>query len=279
MSKRGRSRTRSTDPPARSRSRSKSKPRAKKSKASTPRAIIRTSASSSPNVHVFKRSYDHPFSIGVTDADNGVHLNTDSKYLVVKLVAKFSELPDYEEFQHLFSQYKITSIKHSLVPYYSQNMPSVQYTSSITALAIPNYEIFTVPVSTTAQYPDFEGMTSAELDSFLNQTQRKSIRLMPSRTQTYWTKSPKVVGYSGPVDKGAGSASMEMVAPGWLMTTPGIPPGMINDQTTVEHYGVTLLIRRVDGLALPTHGAGDANLHNMGFRMEHDVYFKTRQVR
>lgn len=257
--------------------RSPRRPAKKSKRKNTPRAIVRTSASSSPNVYCFKRSYDHPFTIGVADDNNGVYLNTDDKYMIVKLATKFSELPDFDEFQHLFSQYKITSTKHSLIPYYSSNQPRILDSGGSPAVVygVPNYEIFTVPVSTTAQYPDFEGLTSDEIDSFLQQTQRKSRRLMPSKTQVYWTKSPKVVGYSGPVDKGAGSASMEMVAPGWLMTTPGIPAGMINDQTTVEHYGQTLIIRRVDGANMTMATASNV----FGFRMEHDVFFKTRQVR
>ncbi len=241
-----------------------------------PRSIIRSSPGSAPNVHVFKRSYDHPFSIGVTDADNGVHVTSDGKYMIVKLHTKFNKLPDFDEFKALFSQYKITSIKHRLVPYYSQNQPAVQYSSAEQSVAIPNYEVFTVPTRTSAEDHDFEGMTAAQLDSYLNQTQRKSIRLMPSKTQTYWTKNPKVVGYSGPLDKGAGNSMMTMTAPSYYQTDPSIT-GML-DQTNVAHYGVTLIIRRVDGLAIPSANAGNANLMFMGFRMENEVFFKTRKV-
>lgn len=264
---------------ARKRSGSATNPgKSKKSKRTLPRAVIRTSAGSAPNIYCFKRSYDHPFTIGVADDNNGVYVNSDSKYMIVKLTVKFSELPDYGEFQHLFSQYKITSSKHSLVPYYSQNQPVALNSGGAQNQRVPNYEIFALPTATTAQYPNFEGLTTAEIDSFLQQTQRKGHRLMPSKTQVYWTKHPKVVGYSGPIDKGAGSASMEMVAPGWLMTTPGIPAGMINDQTQVEHYGMTLIIRRVDGKSMANPDPATI-AEPMGFRMEHEVYFKTRQVR
>ena len=50
-------------------------------------------------------------------------MNTDDKYMIIKLHAKFNELPNYLEFQSLFSEYKITSLNHRLVPYYSQNQP------------------------------------------------------------------------------------------------------------------------------------------------------------
>ena len=195
--------------------------------------------------------------------------------MIVKLHTKFNKLPDFDEFKALFSQYKITSIKHRLVPYYSINQPVSLNRGGSQIQRIPNYEIFTVPTRTSAEDHDFEGMTQAQLDSYLNQTQRKSIKLMPSKTQIYWTKHPKVVGYSGPLDKGAGNSMMTMTAPSYYETDPSLP-GML-DQTDVAHYGVTILIRRVDGSSMANPDS--ANIaEGMGFRMENEVFFKTRKV-
>jgi len=196
--------------------------------------------------------------------------------MIVKLHTKFNKLKDFEEFKALFSQYKITSIKHRLVPYYTSNQPTAVQIGGSWSAAIPNHEVFVVPTRTSAEDKDFEGMTAAELDSYLNQTQRKSIRLMPSKTQTYWTKTPRVVNYSGPLDKGAGNSMMTMGRPSYYNTDPSIA-GML-DQTNVAHYGVTLIIRRVDGLTFTTHAGGDSNLTHFGFRMENEVFFKTRKV-
>lgn len=244
----------------------------------TPRSTIRSSPFAAANVYHFKRSYDHPFAIGGADSANGVYLNTDSKYLIVKLHTKFNKLPDYTEFKALFSEYKITSVTHRLVPYYSNNQPSNQYTGSIQSVAIPNYEVFGIPVNSSARERELETLSASEIDSYLNQSQRKSRRLMPSRIQRYTTKRPKVVGYKGPADKDGGNALMVMQGATYLNTDPS--PLITNgiDQTDVAHYGITLLIRRVDGTALPTHGAGDPNLTNMGFRMENTVFFKCRKV-
>lgn len=247
----------------------------------TPRAIIRSSPSSAPNVHVFKRSYDHPFTLGVADHDNGVYLNSDSKWMEVRLHTKFNKLPNYTEFKSLFSEYMITSITHRLVPYYKDNLPVGNLTAGTAADvtyvgAIPNYEIFAIPVNSSARESEFNTKSGDEIDSYLNQAQRKGIRLMPSRTQVYKTLKPKVVGYKGPLSKDGSTALMVMQRPSYLNTDPSpLVTGGV-DQTDVTHYGITLLIRRVDGAAFPA--SSSTRLENMGFRMENEVFFKCRKV-
>ena len=162
-------------------------------KRTRPRFVIRSSPSAAANVHMFKRSYDHPFTIGVADNTNGVYLNTDSKYMIVKLHTQFKKLPEYTEFKALFSEYKITSITHKLVPYFSQNQ-----TIGGTAQPIPNYEVICLPVNSSARESDLPAKTSAQISDYINQAQRKAQRVMPSRTQRYITMNPKVVGYKGP---------------------------------------------------------------------------------
>jgi hypothetical protein len=186
----------------------------------TPRRIIKSSPGSSPNVHMFKRSYDHPFTIGVADHTNGVFLNTDSKYMIVKLHTKFSKLPNYEEFKALFSEYKITSVDQRLVPFYSQNQPYASTPLRPEILAIPNMEIFSLPVNSSAQEHDLSTFTSVELDKYINQSQRKARRMMPSKSMMFKTLHPKVVGYKGPLDKSAGNGLMTMESPSWLNTDP-----------------------------------------------------------
>lgn len=238
----------------------------------TPRSIIRSAPTSAPNVHVFKRSYDHPFTIGVADHDNGVFLNTDSKWMIVKLHTKFNKLPAYTEFKALFSEYMITSINHRLVPYFQNNITGI----ASAQFTIPNYEIFSIPVNSSARETDLTTQSADQIDDYLNQAQRKSIRLMPSRTQMYKTLNPKVVGYKGPLDKDGSTALMTMQRPSYLNTDPSpLVTGGV-DQTDVTHYGVTLLIRRVDGTAFNVPTA--EHLQPMGFRMENEVFFKCRKV-
>lgn len=244
----------------------------------TPRAVIRSSPSAAPNVHMFKRSYDHPFTIGVADNANGVYLNTDSKWMIVKLHTKFNKLPEYTEFKSLFSEYQITSITHRLVPYYANNLTaSALDTTTYYQNAIPNFEIFSIPVNSSAREEDLQTKSASEIDSYLNQSQRKARRLMPSRTQVFKTLHPKVVGYKGPLDKDAGTALMAMEKPTYLNTDPSPLVSGGVDQTDVIHYGITLLIRRVDGDAFPSE-LTTSRVASMGFRMENEVFFKCRKV-
>lgn len=243
-----------------------------------PRKLIKASPKSAPNVHVFKRSYSHPFTIGVADATNGVLLNTDNKYMVVKLHTKFNKLPKYTEFKSLFSEYKITSVTHRLIPYYSNNLTaSALDTTTYYQNAIPNYEIIILPVNSSARDNALHTLNSTELDDYVNQAQQKSIRLMPSGRQVFTCKNLKVVGYAGPLSKDAGTALMVMQSPSYLNTDPtALVTGGV-DQTDVTHYSVTFLIRRVDGDAFPSE-LSTSRVASMGFRMENEVFFQTRKV-
>lgn len=246
----------------------------------TPRFAIRTSPHSAPNVHMFKRSYDYPLSIGVANSGKDIALNSDSLWQIVKLHTKFNELPDYLEFQDLFSEYKINSICHKLTPFYKNNLASDLSSSSGAAygVALPNYEIFVIPTTSSAQQVAFSGMSGSEIDKWLMQTQRKSKRVMPSGIQTYWTTKPMVSDWKGPANKDGGNAYQAMARSGYLATTPTpLVSGGI-DQTDVTHYSTTILIRRVDGLALQSHGNTSTEVAHMGFRVQVDCFLKLRKV-
>jgi len=250
----------------------------KKRKSTKPRKVIKTSPSSSPNTHCFKRSYDHPFTIGVADNNNGLFMNTDDKYMIVKLHAKFNELPNYLEFQSLFSEYKITSLNHRLVPYYSQNQPFTNGISPDFGIAIPNYELFNMPVASSVRETDFASMTGDAIDKYINESQRKARRMMPSKTMTFKSLHPKVVGYKGPQSKDAGQAIMVMEPASYLNTNPAPVYAGGADQTNVIHYSTIMLLRRVDGLSMNTTVPHNNFYQRMGFRLETEVFFKTRKV-
>lgn len=250
----------------------------KKRKSTKPRKVIKTSPSSSPNTHNFKRSYDHPFTIGVADNNNGLFMNTDDKYMIIKLHAKFNKLPNYDEFQSLFSEYKITSLNHRLVPYYSQNQPFSNGIAPDFAIAIPNYELFNMPVASSVRENDFATMSGTDIDNYINESQRKARRLMPSKTMNFKSLNPKVVSYKGPVSKDAGAAMMVMEAPSYLNTNPTPIVAGAPDQTNVIHYSTIMLLRRVDGLAMNVTQPHNNFYQRMGFRLETEVFFKTRKV-
>lgn len=244
----------------------------KKRKYNLPRHKIRTAVGSNPNVHAFKRAYSLPVTVGVADTGNHVYLNTDSTVQIMTLHTKFNLLPGFEKFQELFSEYKITSIKHKLVPYYRNNVPTHDHFPGI-----PNYEIFVIPNNSSVRHEDLTAMTGDQFNKWANSTQRKSVRIMPSGPQVHWTKNPKVAAYKGPADATGGTAMLVMERPSYLNTnpTPIIVGGV--DQTDVAHYGVVLCIRRVDGGNLTANNNSDT-FQSMGWRMETDVYFNCRKV-
>jgi len=266
------------------RSPAKSKARAKHlaKKRTTPRFAIRTGPSSAPNVHMFKRSYDYPLSIGVADVANNVALNTDSTWMVIKLHTKFNKLPAYLEFKDLFSEYKINSIQHTFTPYYknnvAQSVSDVNATPPTYGVAIPNYEIFAVPTTSSASQQNFGASTGPQINDFLMQSQRKSRRLMPGGTLKYLCTKPMVSDWRGPLNKDGGPAYQAMARAGYCVTTnvPLVAGGV--DQTDITHYSITLLVRRVDGLRLQSHGAGSTEVAHMGFRVSVDCFLKLRKV-
>ena len=86
-----------------------------------PRRALKTTPGSAPNTYNFKRTYDHPFLLGSTQGgvDSAFSLNADGKFQIMQFHTKFKYLPKFDQFKDVFSQYKITSITHRMVPYYS----------------------------------------------------------------------------------------------------------------------------------------------------------------
>lgn len=232
--------------------------------------VLRTSPNASPNVYHFTRGFD---SFAFVDSNTGIfRQNTDNHYLIISLASKFSDLPDYGEFQALFNEYKIKNYSVKLIPNFTQNQYAVLNSADVQYRAdIRNYQAFIVPVNYTDEIQDFSLMTGAQIDSWINQTQRKSSTIFPSRTKTYYTKNPMIVKYDGPTTKSGGTSTLKMDRPSWLSTS---APSIIGnpDERNVLHYGSRILIRRVDGSTL----SGSAN--PMGWRVHHQVNFMTRKV-
>lgn len=242
-----------------------------------PRRALKTTPGSAPNTYNFKRTYDHPFLLGSTQGgvDSAFSLNADGKFQIMQFHTKFKYLPKFDQFKDVFSQYKITSITHRMVPYYSRNMPLVTNGSSGAHITepIPNYEVFIIPDRNNMKRHEFAADTYAEIQEFLNCSQRKARKLMPATTCTFTTKNPKVVGYKGPADKEGGNAVTTMERADWYRTDPTPVNVGEPDQTNITHYTTQCLIRRVDGLAINTSAQ-----QQMGFRIETDVYFQLRTV-
>ncbi len=230
---------------------------------------VRTSPNAAPNVYNFTRGFD---SYGFVDSDTGIFKqNTDSQYLIISLAAQFSDLPDYTEFNSLFSEYKINSFDITLTPNFTNNQYTVlNADNSVARVDIRNYQCFAVPVNYTDEAVDFSAFTGAQIDNWLNCTQRKRVTVFPGKVKKYRTLNPRVVKYEGALDKALGVSTAAMGKPYWLSTA--APTGQNPDERTVQHYGIRLLIRRVDGSAL------SATSNPMGWRVQHQVHFSCRKV-
>lgn len=238
----------------------------RRKKASRPR----TSPFSAPNEYRFTRWYSEAQHIGTTSGD--WHLNTDSRFQIIKLKTEFNRLPSFQEFNALFAEYKIHSFSVKLLPYTAQTSQVVLNTTAATVntAPVPNYEVFAVPVNYVDEDALLETKSATDIVSILNQSQRLGMSLMPNKIKTYKVMKPKIVKYVGAIGKvSLGTSTTAMGTPGWYSLDSDASP----DETAVSHYGVQLVIRKVDGSAfnLTTEQA-------MGFRVETMVNFSVRKV-
>ena len=100
--------------------------------------------------------------------------------------------------------------------------------------------------------------------------------MLPSRTQNYKCRHPKVVSFDTAIEKDSNTALTEMTSPPWLKTyDPDVAQNA--SEVHVKHYSYKLLIRRVDGKPLQAnHNDAFKNEQELGFRMDQTIYFKCR---
>jgi len=96
--------------------------------------------------------------------------------------------------------------------------------------------------------------------------------IVPNRPRIYTTNKPRVPKYGGPLTKDGGDSAVTMSSPYWLSTDPPPLGSTAPSETSVEHYGMRILIRRVDGTAM------SAAAQFTGFRVHHQVNFMCRKV-
>lgn len=250
----------------------------------------------------FGRSNSYPFTRSLTEytdawsasADDRFTLSTDSKYYIMQMGLRFNELPSYDEFRTLFTRYKITSWKTTITPSFKDNVGMFRSLNSDNTNdqlqpAIPNLEMFVIPASYTVK-PATRAWGSLDFDQItdiLNQTQLKARRVVPSKGFSFSTPKP-VIAKTGFIpakqDGPALDTEVYMGKAPWL--TNGAGPHhtgpALDDQRTVEHYGFTVLIRRVDGLSMsnfePNPGTSTVPAR-MGWRVTRQAYFKMDKVR
>jgi hypothetical protein len=250
------------------------KPKKQNKKAFLPRNSVSMNPLGKPNSYDYTRSYDYPVQVGKADAPNLVYMNTDNKYMIIKLHTKMSNMPDFvSDFNALYNQCQITSIHHSLIPNFKTNL-GWQGTSGAANSnglhAIPNYQIFFLPENFTVDQLGLASTTGDAIDSIINQTQRKASVVIPGKPMTFWNKRPSLVNNDIVADKGSSTnITSEMVRAGYLN---------INDHKDTTHYGLQLVIRRVDGQPIQNQSQIDEQFGIMGWRIQNQVFFRTRRV-
>jgi len=231
-----------------------------------PRHTVSKNPMSSPNKYNFMRSFASSIAIGLTDPANNIFMNTDGKAQIIKFRVKANQLPDFSDFGNLFNQYRITSMRSHLIPFYKDNIPSTQQ-SGIGASAVPNYQVFYVPENFMTDIPDFHNKNITQIDDYINQSQKKAYAIFPNRTKTFLNKRPSVPD------------AIYSEKAGVLNPSKMVPfPFLDCDQTGVEAYGLQLIIMRVDRLAFNTTYSNDPVFQHMGWRVQNDVYIQTRKV-
>lgn len=242
---------------------------------SKPRFTVKRSPFSVPNSYSYCRSYDFPIHVGKADNSNGVYMNTDNKYQIIKLHATMNKMPDFvSDFTSLYNECQITSVKTVLVPFLKDNIPfqhQLQGANPSAANAVPNYQLFYMPENYTVDQLSLNTTAASVIDSIINQTQRKSYRLLPGKEITCWNKKPSIVIQDTVVDKVSNtSIKSKMKRVGYLN---------IQDHKDTLIYGQQIVCRRVDGLEMASDAViSDDSFAQMGWRAQVQVFFRCRRV-
>ena len=265
-----------------------------RSRSNRPRHFLNRSPFRGANCYPFTRSTTEYLQSWTAPADHSLfNMNSDSKYFIMKMTMQLSELPDYEEFQNLFTQYKITSWTTTITPTFKDNMPLAQIKGLGDAWSqinptIPNMEMFIIPATFNAHSGtrDWANLNYEDITDILNQSQMKSKKIIPSRGFSFLSKSPRIVKTGFMPQRGNSTAATTEVYLGkapWLENGPGPhadPAGSHPDQRNIVHYGYTVLVRRVDGQPLSQMQPYDpTNPGQFGWRVTRQAFLQMQKVR
>lgn len=259
-----------------------------------PRRVLARSPFGRSNCYPFTRSVTQYLRAWESPDDTSLFdLNSDNSYYIMKMKMQLAELPDYDEFRSLFTQFKITSWTTTITPTMKDNIPTVGIHNPDSASwnqlnpATPNMEMFIIPATFNVHTStrDWKTLSRDEIDDILNQTQLKARKIIPSKGFSFKTTNPMIVKTGFMPGKGNTTADSTEVYLGkapWLEN--GAGPHQSGDphpdQRLVQHYGFTVLCRRVDGGALtdltPYH---ENNPGNMGWRVTRQAFFQMQKVR
>lgn len=211
----------------------------------------------------------------------------NGRYAIIKLHTSFNMLPgcrdlaipgsnliQNNDFQGLFSQYKITALNTTITPNFNSGN-----TFNSKGIEIPNMEMFILKSTIVDEGQlKLEDMKSQQLDAFLASKNTKGKRILPASAQYFKCNNPKVCKYGSLVFKQQehGVSTQYMGSPEWYSTSSSVAPSGGVDETSIQHYSFALVIRRVDGQ--PFAQMNDISIHNFGFRIENKVNWTCRST-
>lgn len=172
----------------------------------------------------------------------------NGRYAIIKLHTSFNMLPgcrdlsipgsnliQHNDFQGLFSQYKIGSMNTTITPNFDIN----RLRDFDHASLAPNMEMFILKSTIVDEGQlKLEDMKAQQLDAFLASKNTKGKRILPSSPQYFKCTSPKVCKYGSLVFKQQehGVSTQYMGSPEWYSTSSVVAPSGGVDETSIQHY-------------------------------------------
>lgn len=262
-------------------------------KGKRPTGRVRRGVGDRAPIYPFSRNVStliQPWDAGVpTDA---FRLNNDSTFYIMSMRLRLSDLPDYEEFQNLFSMYKLASWTTRITPTFKDNMPFNAVKNADGSWnqinpAVPNIECFIIP-ATYHVHPDQRNwghLSGHEIQDILNQSQIKSRRMLPSKGFKFNTPRPMIAktGFvPAKTDSAVTATETHLGTAPWLENGPGPHHGgaVNEDQRLVTHYGFDVLFARVDrGTFTEMQPYHETQTGGMKWRVDTQARMLMRKVR
>jgi len=205
-----------------------------------------------PSVHFFKRTIAETISLGATPPDgwvsDGAHGIYPSGFF------SLDSLPVYQDFQNLFSQYKIAAVSQKL--YFSVTSSG----STLDGAALPAFNNSQILMRCV---PHRIGSSEVVNDEFLNQQQvvkrRLCINTMGKPVSVYTKLKTLSETYNSAVDSDYSAQWPKFISTG---------------EASTPHYGINMHLQRIDGLQF---ASGHNN--NQRVRIESTLYLVCKHVK
>lgn len=204
-------------------------------------------------IHSFKQSFEQVIGINTTSPPSGWSVNGNNLYRSLKF--KLTDLAQHGEFTDLFAMYRLKGVRMQM--YFSNSVAESMSTTGSATTVSPNQQMLVWTDRNTGT-TTFTGDTDEMLNS---QTAKKKLAL---RTD------------GRPLDIFMPVRVMENVEQDSTYIRPVPAPKarwIGTDYPSVEHYGLNMMIQRVDGQAF-TSGITNSQYA----RIIYTLYFATKKV-